>query len=218
MRNSDASNVCVGDLARAASVPRNAGYFVLHRVRARGLRHDDRSSRPRPRASSASTLRCACVAELLGVAGVEPRHPAADLTLGQIAREPVALEHADHRLADRRAPGTRRGRSGTARPRHARGAEPSVVRRGTTSRTAPRRTWAAAGRGDARDLLHEARARASRWSVAFTTGASVVATLPWRSVRASSRALERRLLPSRRAAIDSERSISCGKSIRHSCC
>ena len=45
-------------------------------------------------------MRCARVAELLRVAGVEPGHPAADLTLGQIAREAVALEHADHRLAD----------------------------------------------------------------------------------------------------------------------
>ena len=51
---------------------------------------------------------------------------------------------------------------------------------------------------------------------AFTTGASVVATLPWRSVRASSRAL-RDFLPSR-VWIASERNMSCGKSIRHSCC
>ena len=49
----------------------------------------------------------------------------------------------------------------------------------------------------------------------FTIGASAVATLPWRSVRARSLAL-RETLPSR-SSIASDRSIRRGKSMTHSC-
>ena len=85
------------------------------------------------------------LAELVDVAGVEPRHAAAHLALGQLARDAVAFVDADERLADRRvlvldeARGEERDGGARARPT---GALPGD--RGTTSRTAPRRTSGAA--------------------------------------------------------------------------
>src|SRR4029077_8906452 len=92
--------------------------------------------------------------ELLRVAGVEPWHPATDLTLGQIAREAVALEDAHHRLAD---VGLlvldEAGREQRNPPARARASSRAAVE-------PLRETHAGEGgklpvAGDARDLLHE---------------------------------------------------------------
>ncbi len=56
----------------------------------------------------------------------------------------------------------------------------------------------------------------ANFAVALTIGANVVATLPCWSVRARSRA-ERDTSPASLCEI-SERSMSWGKSTRHSCC
>ena len=122
----------------------------------------------------------------VGVAGVEPGHPATDLPVGKLAAEAVSLEDTDHRLADGRLlvfDETGRKQRDLASLAGSRAACPS-------REPFENRTRSKVGRSrsrDPRDLLH-ARARAGfNLAVALTTGASAVETLPCKSVRASSR-------------------------------
>ena len=153
--------------------------------------------------------------ELLGVARVEPRHPAADLSFGQVAREPVVLEHADHRLADRRLLVLDEARREQRARDHAR-RDPFGVRflNHFENRTRGERRQQPVAR-DAGDLLHE---EPHRLHVASTRSrparASSRPCLAGRCARAAARSSTD--LPSR-LCTDSERSMSCGKSIRHSC-
>ena len=202
---------------RAGGVgPEEGRVLVLDRVRARGLRDDDRAAgldRGRERFDVALRR----VAEPLRIAGVEPGHPAADLTVGQIAREAVALEHADHRLADL---------GGLVLDEARREQRDALTRRCARRRldSRPRnhfenRTRANVGSSRTREMpvTFSISTRAGfNFAVAFTIGANVVAIPPCRSVRASMRAEPDFCLASGCAI--SDRSISCGKSTRHSCC
>ncbi len=138
--------------------------LLFQHVRACGLGHDDRSAGI-DRGQQRVDVALRGFAELLRITRVEPGHATAHLTLGKLAREPVVLEHGDCGLADRRAPGTRRGTSGTARPGRDRSAAAGTRNTaGTTPEPLGEAHAIERGQqpvaGDAGDLLHHDAGRA----------------------------------------------------------
>ena len=151
MRNSDASNVCVGDLAaprRCRGTSGTSSFSVYAHV---GCGDDDRSSRPRPPASSASTLLLRGSRNFSVSPRVEPRHAAAHLALraartrSRCARSTPtsALPIAGSWYSTRHV-----GNSATVPASSRR--QPWSCGCGTTSRTARGRRSAAAGRARCR--------------------------------------------------------------------
>ena len=144
------SNVAAATL-RAASVPRNAGYSSLSVYAHVGCGHDDRPS-GLDRGQQRVDVALRVLAELVGVAGVEPRHAAAHLPSGSSHAKPLRSNTATAALPIAGSWYSTRhvGNSATVPAGRSRDAERRGRGRGTTSRTARGRTSAAGGRGRCR--------------------------------------------------------------------